>query len=342
MRFAILGSGAIGSYVGAALARGGSEVVLIARGPQLAALQANGVRVQSPRGDFEARVPATDDLEAVRDVDVVVIGLKAYSLPEHRAAPRRAARGRHGRVARAERRSLVVLPVVRRRTRGHGRAARRPRRRRLALDRPARVIGCVTYPATELVEPGVVRHVEGTRFAIGEPDGSASERCRAVADAFTAGGLKCPIEAQVREQLWLKLVGNVAFNPTTTVTGALLGELALAPEPTALARGLMEECAGVGDALGITMPVSIDRRLEAGIAVGDHRTSMLQDFENGKPLEIDCLTGAVIEIAELLGLEVPQTRAIDAVVRLKTILRDRASTHGGAPATPSPEPAPVR
>ena len=201
---------------------------------------------------------------------------------------------------------------------------------------PARVIGCVTYPATELVEPGVVRHVEGTRFAIGEPDGSTSERCRAVAGAFTAGGLKCPIEAQVREQLWLKLVGNVAFNPTTTVTGALLGELALAPEPTALARGLMEECARVGDVLGITMPVSIDRRLEAGIAVGDHRTSMLQDFEDGKPLEIDCLTGAVIEIAELLGVEVPQTRAIDAVVRLKTILRDRAATHWRGPGHAEP------
>jgi len=340
MRFAILGSGAIGSYVGAALARGGSEVVLIARGPQLAALQANGVRVQSPRGDFEARVPATDDLEAVRDVDVVVIGLKAYSIPG--IAPRL------GELLQGD---TAVLPaqngvpwwffqsfggahegtVVKCVDPG-GVVSR-------SID-PARVIGCVTYPATELVEPGVVRHVEGTRFAIGEPDGSTSERCRAGAGAFTAGGLKCPIEAQVREQLWLKLVGNVAFNPTTTVTGALLGELALAPEPTALARGLMEECARVGDVLGITMPVSIDRRLEAGIAVGDHRTSMLQDFEDGKPLEIDCLTGAVIEIAELLGLEVPQTRAIDAVARLKTILRDRASTHGGA--TPSPEPVPAR
>ncbi len=197
---------------------------------------------------------------------------------------------------------------------------------------PSRVVGCVTYPAAELVEPGVVRHVEGTRFAIGEPDGSTSERCRVISAALVAGGLKCPIESQIREQLWLKLIGNVAFNPATTVTGATLGELALAPEAVALARAIMVECARLGEALGITMPVSIDRRLQAGIGVGDHRTSMLQDYEEGKPLEIDCLTGAVIEIADLLGIDVPQTRAIDAAVRLKTILRDRAG--GGAAAEP--------
>jgi 2-dehydropantoate 2-reductase len=342
MRFAILGSGAIGSYLGAALARGGSEVVLIARGAQLAALQANGVRVRSPRGDFEARVPATADLEVVSEVDAVVIGLKAYSIPG--IAPRL------GELLQGD---TAVLPaqngvpwwlfqafggahegtVVQRVDPGGVVSG--------SID-PARVIGCVTYPATELVEPGIVRHVEGTRFAIGEPDGSTSERCRAIADAFSAGGLKCPIEARVREQLWLKLIGNVAFNPTTTVTGALLGELALAPEARALARGIMEESARVGSALGITVPVSIDRRLEAGIAVGDHRTSMLQDFEDGKPLEIDCLTGAVIEIADLLGLEVPQTRAIDAAVRLKTILRDRAAARGAPPATPGPERVPSR
>ena len=167
-----------------------------------------------------------------------------------------------------------------------------------------------------------MRHVEGTRFAIGEPAGGASDRCRAIAEAFVAGGLKCPVEEQIREQLWLKLIGNVAFNPTTTLTGATLGELALVPEMVDAARAMMEECAAVGAALGIELPVSVERRLEAGIAVGDHRTSMLQDFEAGKPLELDCLTGAVIEIADRLGVPVPQTRAIDAAVRLKVRLRD--------------------
>jgi 2-dehydropantoate 2-reductase len=325
MRFAILGSGAIGSYVGAALARGGADVVLIARGRQLEALQERGVRVLSARGDFEARVPATDDLAAVAGADVVVIGLKAYSLPG--LAPRL------GELLGGE---TAVLPAQNGvpwwffqsfggSYEGTVLESVDPGGVVSQSIEPARVIGCVSYPATELVAPGVVRHVEGTRFAIGEPDGSLGDRCRAIAEAFEAGGLKCPIEQQIRGQLWLKLIGNVAFNPTTALTGASLGELGLVPEMVELARGIMEECASVGARLGIELPVSIERRLEAGIAVGDHRTSMLQDLENGKPLEIDCLSGAVIEIATLLGIAAPQTRAVDAAVRLKALLRERAA-----------------
>ena len=331
MRFAILGSGAIGSYVGATLARGGADVVLIARGRQLEALRERGVRVLSARGDFEARLPATDDLAAVADADVVVIALKAYTLPE--VAPRLGELlGSRTAVLPAQNgvpwwffqsfggsyEGTVVDSV------DPGGIVSR------SID-PACVVGCVAYPATELVTPGVVRHVEGTRFAIGEPDGALSDRCRTIADSFVAGGLKCPIEPQIRGQLWLKLIGNVAFNPTTALTGASLGDLGLVPEAVELARGIMEECASVGERLGIEMPVSIQRRLEAGIAVGDHRTSMLQDFESGKPLEIDCLSGAVIEIAGLLGIAVPQTRAVDAAVRLKALLRDRAAVESDAP-----------
>ena len=330
MRFAILGSGAIGSYIGAALARGGAEVVLIARGRQLEALRERGVRVLSARGDFEARTPATDELEAVADVDVVVIAVKAYTLPE--IAPR-LGELLGGRTAVLPAQNGVpwwffqafgdgyegtVLESV-----DPGGIVSR------SID-PSRVVGCVSYPATELVAPGVVRHVEGTRFAIGEPNGVLSERCRAIADSFVAGGLKCPIESNIRNQLWLKLIGNVAFNPTTALTGATLGDLALVPEAVELARGVMEECARVGLRLGIELPVSIDRRLEAGIAVGDHRTSMLQDLENGKSLEIDCLSGAVIEIATLLEVAVPQTRAVDAAVRLKAIVQERARVEAHA------------
>jgi len=324
MRFVILGSGAIGSYIGAALARGGSDVVLIARGRQLEALQERGVRVLSDRGDFEANPPATDDLAAVTDADVVVIALKAYSVPE--IAPRL------GELLQG---ATCVLPAqngvpwwffqsfggahegsVLQTVDPDGVVTR-------SID-PSRVVGCVSYPATELVEPGVVRHVEGTRFTIGEPGGGPSERCAAISEAFQAGGLKCPVENAIRGQLWLKLVGNVAFNPLTALTSASLGELALVDEAVGLARGIMEECALVGTELGIELPVSIDRRLEAGLAVGDHRTSMLQDLDAGKPLEIDCLTGAVIEIADLLGLAVPQTRAVDAAVRLRAALRPGA------------------
>src|SRR5262249_9574324 len=210
MRVAILGSGAIGAYIGAALARSGGEVVLIARGRQLDALRERGVRVLSTRGDFEARMPATDELAAVADVDVVVIALKAYDLPP--IAPRLRELLDGGTAVLPAQNGVpwwffqsfggayegTVLESV-----DPGGTVSRS-------SDPGRVVGCVSYPATELVAPGVVRHVEGTRFAIGEPDGRLSDRCRAIADSFIAAGLKCPIESEIRSQLWLKLIGNVA------------------------------------------------------------------------------------------------------------------------------------
>ncbi len=317
MRFAILGAGAIGAYVGAALARGGADVVLIARGAHLEAMRRQGVRVLSPRGDFEARPEATDELGAVAGADCVFLGLKAYSLPEllPRVAPlldpdacvlpaqngvpwwffQRWSGPLAGAVVQAVDPEGVIASAI----------------------APERVVGCVPYPATEIVEPGVIRHLEGTRFAIGEPDGPPSERCRAISEAFAAGGLKCPVEERIRDQLWLKLIGNVAFNPVTALTGATLEELGSLPAMVALLRAAMEEVAAVGEALGIELPVSIERRLEAGLAVGDHKTSMLQDLEAGKPLELDCMTGAVIEIAARLGIPVPRVETLHACATLR-------------------------
>jgi 2-dehydropantoate 2-reductase len=166
-----------------------------------------------------------------------------------------------------------------------------------------------------------VRHVEGTRFAIGEPDGTLSERCRRISEAFVAGGLKCPVESNIREQMWLKLVGNAAFNPVTALTGATLGELGALPEMVDLLRAMLEECGAVAAALGIELPVSLERRLEAGIAVGDHKTSMLQDLEAGKPLEVDCLTGAVGELASLVDVPVPHTRSVHACIKMLDAVR---------------------
>jgi 2-dehydropantoate 2-reductase len=162
----------------------------------------------------------------------------------------------------------------------------------------------------------VIRHVEGTRFAIGEPDGSLSERCRRISETFVAGGLKCPVEERLRDQIWLKLIGNVAFNPVTALTRATLGELGTLPATVELLRAILEECAEVAAALGVELPVSLERRLEAGIAVGDHKTSMLQDLEAGKQLEIDCMSGAVIELADKLGIATPHTRAVHACAKL--------------------------
>lgn len=279
-------------------------------------MRRDGVSVLSPRGDFHVRVPATSDLDAVRDAEVVFVGLKAYSLPAlaadlgERLAPGAAVIAAqnglpwwyfqsHG----GELDGLVLESVD-------------PDGVITAAIGPEHVVGCVVYCSTEIVAPGVIRHVEGTRFAIGRPDGSASERCAAISRAFVAGGQKCPVEDRLRDQIWLKLIGNVAFNPVSALTRATMGELGQLREVRQLLREIMEEAARVAAALGVSLPVSIDRRLEAAISVGDHKTSMLQDLEAGKPLEVDCMTGALIELAERLGIDVPSTRTVHACSKL--------------------------
>jgi len=318
----VLGAGAIGAYVGAALARGGADVTLIARGDHLRAMRAHGVRVLSPRGDFTARPQATDDVAAVADADVVFVALKAYSLTE--IAPRLGGLLAPGAAAIWAQNGIPwwyfqSLPNVYGLT---GLESVDPGGVIAASISPRHNIGCVVYCSTEIVEPGVIRHVEGTRFTLGEPDGTDSERCRQISAAFSAGQLRAPVEANLRDQIWLKLVGNVAFNPTTTLTGATLGELGSLPAMRDLLRAVFAECAAVAARLGVTFPVSLDRRLEAGIAVGDHRTSMLQDLEAGKRLEVGCMTGAVVELARHLGIEVPHTRAVHACVALLDQVRE--------------------
>jgi len=335
VRFAVLGAGAIGAYVGAALARGGADVTFIARGAHLAAMRDHGVRVLSPRGDFAAHPPVTDDLAAVAGADVVFVALKAYSLPE--IAPRLGELLAPGAAAIWAQNGIPwwyfqSLPDPA----GADGAAwvggaggvPSPGLARTGLQSvdpggiiarsigPEHNVGCVVYCSTEIIEPGVIRHIEGTRFTIGEPDGSVTERCTQISAAFKAGGLKAPVEPRLRDQIWLKLIGNVAFNPVTALTRATLGELGTAPEMMDLLRAVFGECAQVADRLGIRFPVSLDRRLEAGIAVGGHRTSMLQDLKAGKRLELGCMTGAVVELAGRVGIDVPHLRTVHACATL--------------------------
>jgi 2-dehydropantoate 2-reductase len=310
VRFAVLGAGAIGAYVGAALARGGVETTLIARGAHLRALQERGVRVLSPRGDFTVHPPATGEVEAVSDADVVLVALKAHSLPE--LAPRLGALLAPGAVTIWAQNGIpwwyfrshpgplegLVLESV-----DPGGV--------IARSIPeGSAVGCVVYCSTEIIEPGVVRHIEGTRFVIGEPDGALSERCTQISGALAAGGLKVPVERSLRDQIWLKLIGNVAFNPITALTRSTLGELGTLPQMVDLLRAVLSEAAAVAERLGVDLPVSLERRLQGGLAVGDHRTSMLQDLEAGRPLELDCMTGAVVELAGRLGVAVPHTRTV--------------------------------
>jgi len=266
--------------------------------------------VLSPDGDFLVKPRATDDIGAVADADVVFLGLKAYSVPEVAGALHRALRpgvpviaGQNGipwwyfQGQPGPYRDLVIESV------DPGGIVTK------AID-SASVVGCVVYCAAEITEPGVIRHVEGKRFSLGEPDGTLSERCREISGAFRAGGLKAPVAARLRDQIWLKVIGNASLNPVTTVLGATLGQLGRSPAALRLVREMMAESAAVATALGAELPITIDRRLAAAVEVGEHRTSMLQDRLAGKPLELNCLTGALIEIAARAGVDVPQTRAV--------------------------------
>lgn len=307
MKFVVLGAGAIGAYVGAALDRGGADVTLIARGAHLAAMSQNGVQVLSPRGDFTAHPKATDDFNVIADADVVFVGLKAYSLPE--LAPKLGGLLKPGAAAIWAQNGIPwwYQPDLESVDPGGVIAASIPSEHN---------VGCVVYCSTEIIEPGVIKHVEGTRFTIGEPDGTKSERCEAISAAFKAGGLRAPVETRLADQIWLKLTGNVAFNSVTALTRATLGQLGTEPAMIDLLRAIFEECAQVAGQFDVKFPVSLDRRLEAGLAVGDHKTSMLQDLEAGKRLEVGCLTGAVSELAARHGIDVPHIRAIHACVAM--------------------------
>jgi 2-dehydropantoate 2-reductase len=312
MRVAVLGAGAIGAYVGAALARGGTDVHLIARGENLEALRSRGVRVRSPRGDFEAHPPATDDSREVGPVDFVFLGLKAHSY---------------------ETCGTLLEPLLHEETAVvagqngipwwyfHRLAGPYEGRRIEAVDPggavsrvipPERAIGCVAFPGTELAEPGVVQHHEGTRFSIGEPDGSMSERCKRFSDAMVAGGLKCPIEERIRDDIWIKLMGNVAFNPLSILTRSTLAQMCAHEATRALVARIMSESLEIARAVGANPSISIEKRLSGAEGVGDHKPSTLQDLEAGKPLELAALIDAVVELADLTGVEAPSLRAVAA------------------------------
>jgi 2-dehydropantoate 2-reductase len=316
VRIAVLGAGAIGAYVGAALARGGADVHLVARGANLEALRKNGVRVMSPRGDFEAHPPATDDPTEIGPVDFVFLGLKANSYAS--AGP-------------------LLEPLLKEDTaviagqngipwwyfhgldgpyRDHRIETVDPNGAVSEVIPPERAIGCVVYPGTELAEPGVVRHLEGTRFTIGEPDGSMSDRCEVFSEAMIAGGLKCPIEARVRDEIWVKLMGNVAFNPLSVLTGGTLAAMCRHEQMRQLVATMMAESLEIAGAVGAAPSVSIERRLAGAERVGEHKPSTLQDFEAGKPLELAALIDAVVELADLTGVEAPALRAVAATCSL--------------------------
>jgi 2-dehydropantoate 2-reductase len=309
VRFAVAGAGAIGGYVGACLARAGAEVTLFARGAHLQAMQAHGLRVLHEDGDFEVHPTITGDLASIAGADVIFLGVKAHALPD--LASRLGPMMSPDTVVVSMQNGIpwwysdVPLESV---DPGGIIARSIP---------PQRVIGSIAYFATTLEEPGVIRHVEGNRLTLGEPDGSRSERSKRIAEALIAGGIRAPITTRIRQEIWVKLLGNASFNPVSALTGATLAGMARDPRTAQVIRGLMTEVEAVAGKLGIELLVSIDQRIAGAEKVGEHKTSMLQDLEARRPLELDEVVGAVVELGEREGVDTPVMRAIYACAKLR-------------------------
>ncbi len=319
MKYCIVGAGAIGGYVGARLALAGEEVTFIARGRNLEAIGAGGMKVfhGDGREEIASNVRATDSFESAGPADVVIIALKAHQLGAvcERLAPLFS-------------KETVVIPMQNGipfwyfhkhggELAGRTLACVDPGGRIVRAIPPERVVGCVVYSAAELVSPGTVVHTGGERFPMGELDGSKSERIERICASFAAAGLQAPILDDIRAEVWVKLWGNVALNPVSALTQATMPGMCEDLYGRALIEQLMREAQAVAARLGIAFRVSLETRIEGAAKVGArHKTSMLQDVQAGRPLEADALVGSVVELGELAGVATPTIKAIYQAVKL--------------------------
>ncbi len=326
MQFCIVAAGSIGGFVAFRLAAAGLPVSVLARGASLAAIRQHGLRlVERDGAQRSTRLAcASDQAKDIGPQDVVVLGVKSHQVADllPRLAPLL-----HASTAVVPMQNGVPWWYFQRR--GGPFADRVVRsvdpQGALAAGMDARrLVGCVVYPACELAAPGVIRHVEGERFPLGELDGARSERVQRIAAAFEAGGLKAPVLEDIRAEMWLKLWGNAVFNPLSALTRGTLADLCADAEVRELARNMMVEVESVAASFGVRMRLPLERRMEGAARIGAHKTSMLQDVEAGRATELDALLGAVIELAGITGTAVPHLRTVYACVKQLETLASRA------------------
>jgi len=316
MRFLIAGAGAIGAYIGARMAQAGFDITLFARGPHLRAMQERGVLVKTADGDFVASPTVTGSLEAVGPVDVVFLGVKAQGLPQ--LAPQLAPVLGPDTTVVSTQNGIPWWYFQ-----GFGGDWDGLRLERIdpggvissAIEAHS-VLGSIVYFSTETTAPGVIQHIEGNRISLGEPNGTRSDRCRRIAEAMIASGLRCPISTHIRNEIWVKLLGNASFNPVSVLTRATLVQMVRDPGVCSLIRNIMQEVEAVSVKLGMELPISIDQRIAGAEKVGEHKTSMLQDLEAGRSMELEALVGAVVELGERVGLQMPYTKTVYACAKL--------------------------
>lgn len=309
MTIAIVGAGAIGGLLGAHISRSGQEVILIARGPHLAAMRSRGVTVRHGKDEFTAHPECTDDLAAISGSEVVFLTLKTHSVTE--LAPAVGASLADGASVVGTQNGIPWWYFADRHLESVDPGGV------IARSIPSdRVIGCIAYPAAEVVEPGIIEHLEGDRFTLGEPDGSKSDRVLSISSMLVKAGFKAPVQTRIRNEIWLKVLGNATLNPVSALTRATLVDIVTSPTTRELVRTLMEEVHAVARAMGADIAVSVEKRMDGAAATGAHKTSMLQDLEAGRPLEVDALLGAVIELADGAGVPVPSLRVVYSLTKL--------------------------
>ncbi|MCY4333731.1 MAG: 2-dehydropantoate 2-reductase [Litoreibacter sp.] len=317
MKICIFGAGAIGGYMGAKLAQAGADVSLVARGPHLAAMKENGLRLIEETGETTVKVTASDKADDLGPQDYVVVTLKAHSVPS--VVP-------HMQPLIGENTTIVsgvngvpwwYFHKTGTDLEGTRLASVDPGNAQWDGFGPDRVLGCVVYPAAEVIEPGVVKHIEGNRFSLGEPDGSKSDRALALSKALSAAGLKAPVRPKIRDEIWVKLWGNLSFNPISALTHATLDVLCTDPGTREVARNMMLEAQEIAEKLGVKFPIDVDRRIKGGAEVGAHRTSMLQDLDQQRPMEIDALVGSVQELGRITDTPTPTIDTVLALVSLR-------------------------
>ena len=315
MRICIYGAGAIGGYMGARLSQSGADVTLVARGPHLQAMKQNGLRVIAAGEESTTHPACTDDPAEAGHQDYVIITLKAPSVTGALSAMQPLLGKETCVVTTTNGIPWWYFYGLKGPWENHRLESVDPGNRQWDEIGPERIAGCVAYPACEISEPGVIRHVEGNRFTLGEPDGEKSERCMRLSKALIGAGLKSPVRSEIRNEIWVKLWGNLCFNPISVLTHATLDVMATEPGTRAMAKSMMLEAQAIGEKLGVRFGVDADRRIDGAAAVGAHKTSMLQDLEAGRTMEIDAMLGAVKEMGQLVGVETPVIDLVLALVK---------------------------
>ncbi len=320
MRICIYGAGAIGGYLGARLAANGADVTLIARGAHLDAMRKNGLILRTGSDELVSHPTCTDDPVEAGPQDHVIVTLKAHSVPAVVPAMQPLLGPDTTVVSAVNGVPWWYFHKLTGPFEDHRIEAVDPGNVQWEGIGPERAIGCVVYPACEIVEPGIIRHIDGDKFTLGEPSGDKTERIELLSKALISAGFKAPVRPRIRDEIWIKLWGNLSFNPISALTQATLDVITEDAGTRTVARAMMVEAQAIGEKLGVRFPIDVDRRIEGARKVGAHKTSMLQDLELGRPMEIDALVTAVQEMGKLTEVPTPTIDTVLALVRQRAEL----------------------